>query len=112
MPERDARAAAQYLASAAKPGDVILAVGNPIALQYYYGGGLPIVSLNPNRNEPEVSEMLRQLVGRDDRLWLVEIRRWETDPNATVRAFLDRSGRRRERNEFPGVDVYSYAVSG
>ena len=108
----DARAAAQYLASAAKPGDVILAVGNPIALQYYYGGGLPIVSLNPNRNEPEVSEMLRQLVGRDDRLWLVEIRRWETDPNATVRAFLDRSGRRRERNEFPGVDVYSYAVSG
>ena len=34
----DARAAAHYLALAAKPGDVILAVGNPIALQYYYGG--------------------------------------------------------------------------
>ena len=56
--------------------------------------------------------MLRQLAGRDDRLWLVEIRRWETDPKATVRAFLDASGRRRESNEFPGVDVYSYAVSG
>jgi uncharacterized membrane protein len=108
----DARSAAQYLASAAKPGDLILVVGNPIALQYYYSGGVPIVSLDPSRNEPEVGEMLRQLVSRDDRLWLVEIRRWETDPNATVRAFLDGSGRRRERNEFPGIRVYSYVVSG
>ena len=80
---------------------MILAVGNPIALQYYYGGGLPIVSLNPNRNELEVSEMLRQLVGRDDRLWLVEIRRWESDPKATVRAFLDRSGRAGSAMSFP-----------
>jgi hypothetical protein len=108
----DARAAAQYLKSAAKPGEVILAVGNPVALQYYYSGGPPLVSLDLKGNEPEVGEMLRQLVRRNDRLWLVEIRRWETDPKATVRAFLDRSGRRREHKEFSGVDVYAYLVSG
>jgi hypothetical protein len=108
----DARAAAQYLETAAKSDDVILAVGNPVALQYYYTGGRPIVSLDPRRNETEVGEMLRQLLRRGDRLWLVEIRRWETDPKASVREFLDRSGRRRERKEFPGVDVFAYAVSG
>jgi hypothetical protein len=111
-PRADARAAGQYLESAAKPGDVILAVGNPVALQYYYSGDPPIVSLDPKANDPEVGERLRQLVRRDDRLWLVEIRLWETDPKATVRAFLDRSGRRLEHKAFPGVDVYAYAVSG
>lgn len=104
----DARSAAQYLESRARPGDVILAVGSATALRHYYKGSLPVVVANGRSTKNGlVAEYLRKL-GTDDRLWLVEIRPWEGDPKSKVKAAFENLARRGDDKKFPGVEIYSY----
>jgi hypothetical protein len=107
----DARAAAQYLESALEAGDVIVAVGNPMALRYYYKGGLPIHVIDARGAKGSVvAQNLRELANAHNRLWLVEIRAWETDPQARVKAGLENLARPGDHKTFPGVEIYSYQV--
>jgi 4-amino-4-deoxy-L-arabinose transferase-like glycosyltransferase len=106
----DARSAAQYLESVAQPGDVILAVGSAVALRYYYKGSLPVVLAGAHSANNGLVGHLRNL-GKDHRLWLVEIRPWEADPKSKVKAALDNLARRSEDKKFPGVEIYSYQAA-
>jgi uncharacterized membrane protein len=104
----DARAAARYLESEAREG-IILVVGHSHALQYYYKGGLPVQTIDArNRNDDLAAGQLRELLGRFNRLWLVEIRSWQRDPKGRVKASLDKLAGRSQHKYFSGVDVYSY----
>jgi len=105
----DARAAAQYLESAAQSRDVILAVGNPTALRHYYKGIVAIETMDARRaDDRTVSENLQKIAKGRDRLWLVEIRPWETDPKAEIKLVLNKVARRTEHKEFPGVQIHAY----
>jgi hypothetical protein len=104
----DARAAARYLEAEAREG-IILVVGHPRPLRYYYKGGLPVQTIGARgRNDDLVAGKLRELVGRFNRLWLVEIRPWQRDSKGIVKGTLDKLAGHPEHTRFPGVDVYSY----
>ncbi len=109
----DARAASEYLQSRIRPGDVILAVGNTKALDFYYKGTLPMERIDPRRTTgAEIADHLYATIRAHRRLWLVEIRPWETDPTQSVKAKLDKLSHRRGQKGFPGVSVYTYQFSG
>jgi uncharacterized membrane protein len=104
----DARAAARYLEAEAREG-IILVVGHPRPLRYYYKGGLPVQTIGARgRNDDLLAGELRELVNRHNRLWLVEIRSWQKDPKQRVKNTLDQLAGRSEHKGFPGVDVYLY----
>jgi 4-amino-4-deoxy-L-arabinose transferase-like glycosyltransferase len=108
----DSRDAARYLESAAHPRDRILGVGNMAAFSYYYKGGSPYTLIDARRkSELVLVEDLRQLAEDHDRLWLVEIRSWETDPQGKIKAALDNLAHRSEHKKFPGVELYSYQAA-
>lgn len=106
----DARSAARYLETMARPGDIILAVGNPTALQYYYNADLPVVLVagQAEKNPSLVADKLLEVSKNHDRMWLVEIRPWETDPDGEVKTKLDELARLYDHKSFPGVQIYSY----
>jgi hypothetical protein len=109
----DARSAARFLESAAKPRDIILFNGSPTAFQHYYKGNLPIVRVAayPLKNTLLVQDKLPQITKTHDRIWLVEFRPWETDPNGKVKATLDNLAQRDAEKRFPGVQIHSYQVT-
>jgi hypothetical protein len=105
----DARAAARYLEAVAQSRDIILAVGNPTALRYYYKGNLPIEIADARGVEDQrLTENLQKAAKDRSRLWLVEIRSWQRDPKRRVKATLDNLAGRPEHKRFSGVDVYLY----
>jgi hypothetical protein len=105
----DARSAARYLEKAAGSKDIILVVGHPRPLRYYYKGPLPLEMIDARgRKGRLMAENLRELAKRHNRLWLVEIRSRQRDPKAKVKSTLDALARRGEHKTFPGVDIYSY----
>jgi mannosyltransferase len=107
----DARAAAQYLQAAARPRDIIVAVGNTTAFRYYYKGSLPIVHWDNGRSDRAIiAANLQGLAINHDRLWLLQIRPWEGDPKRNVKSTLDQMVQITHANGFPGVDIFSYAL--
>jgi mannosyltransferase len=110
----DSRSAAQYLGSAGRPGQIILVVGDATALRYYYKGDLAIVRVHrqSTNNGSDVAENLQELVKNHHRLWLVEIRPWETDPKGNVKKALGRLYRLIQHKFFPGVNIYEFSSDG
>jgi 4-amino-4-deoxy-L-arabinose transferase-like glycosyltransferase len=106
----DARAAAEYLVSAARPGDAILSVGSATALRYYYKGKQPITRVNSRAANSVIVEDIRELGKKYNRLWLVEIRPWQSDPKAKVKAALDELAGPGEHKIFAGADVYGFEL--
>ena len=106
----DARSTAEYLKTATLPGDAVLINGNPTAVQYYYKAALPVALVDGRntKSTPLVADKLRELSNKHDRIWLVEIRPWETDPDGEVKTKLDELARLYEHKSFPGVQIYSY----
>ena len=107
----DTRSAARYLESNGRPGDLLLFVGTKSSMPYYYKGELSMISWNePSAITQTLSKRLQQLSRGHDRLLLVEIRPWQSDPTGKVKAKLDESYDLVEHKHFPGVDIYSYQV--
>ncbi len=81
-------------------------------MAYYYKGGSQLTRIDARRkSELVLVEDLRQLAKDHERLWLVEIRPWETDPEGKVNALLESLGRPAERKTtFPGVEIVSYEL--
>jgi hypothetical protein len=81
-------------------------------LPYYYKGNPPPVNFGvaDGASQP-LTERLRELSGDHERLWLVQIRPWQTDRQGQVKAALDEAYALVERQHFPGVDIYAYQVS-
>ena len=105
----DARSAAEYLDEVAGPRDIILVVGSPTALGFYYKGSPPITPLSASARDPSsVLHHLRQLRDNHDHLWLVETRSWEKDPAGNARKAADRLYSVFQHKSFPGVEIYSY----
>ncbi|HXH09757.1 MAG TPA: glycosyltransferase family 39 protein [Alphaproteobacteria bacterium] len=106
----DARSAARYLEAATRPQDIVVVVGNPGAFQYYYRGNVPVQRVNRTLvgERSALSERLQRLNAQHDRVWLVEIRPWEADPQETVKAILDAGYHLSAHKELPGVGIYAY----
>ena len=80
------------------------------SLPYYYKGNQPLVNFGmPGGAGQPLTERLRKLGGDHDRLWLVQIRPWQTDRQGKVKAVLDEAYALVEHYHFPGVNLY---VSG
>jgi hypothetical protein len=109
----EARSASQHLESVAYPEDIILVVGNPRAIRYYYKGDLAILSWDKTDigDQSSMRNRLQEMSKSYGRLWLVEIRPWEQDPKRTIRATLDETHDLLEHTHFPGVDIYTYRLS-
>jgi hypothetical protein len=106
----DARSTAEYLKSETSARDLILINGNTSALKYYFKSGLPLIPIDSQttKNELLVTAKLREVSKNSDRIWLVEMRSWETDPKGQVKATLEKLARREKHKSFPGVEIYSY----
>jgi len=105
----DARAAAKYLETTAQSKDIIVVVGNSTAFGYYYKGNVPIETMNARGVEDHVLHgKLETVTQSRNRLWLVEFRPWEADPNERIKRALDKIGRPIDHRIFPGVTIYSY----
>jgi len=106
----DARSAARYLQSATGSQDLILVVGNTGALRYYYKGNAPIVSWDKKADGDRrlIRQRLTELARHHERLWLLEIRRWEKDRTGNVKAALEKLYSGLQQQHFPGVEIYAY----
>jgi mannosyltransferase len=106
----DAREAARYLQGTVRPTDVILVVGSTSELRHYYKGNLPIVSWDRAAagTREAVRKRLRELTKDHDRLWLVAIRPWETDPEGNVKSSLDELLQITHNMDFAGADITCY----
>jgi hypothetical protein len=110
----DARSAAAYLESSTGPGDVIVAVGNPTALQYYFRGKSPIITWRTTliNDLSALAARLQEGGEAHHRVWLVAIRPWEGSPNARTKAAFDEMYRFIRGKELPGVEVSLYERRG
>jgi mannosyltransferase len=105
----DTRAAANFLESATKPRDLILVVGTVGSLPYYYRGNPPLVNARLLKgSDHALATRLRELTENRSRIWLVQIRPWQTDRSGKIKAALDGGYRFLDRRHFPGVDLYLY----
>jgi len=106
----DARSTAEYLKSETSARDVILINGSPTALKYYFNTGLALIPIDSQTTENElfVTAKLREVNKNSNRIWLVEMRSWETDPKRNVKATLEKLARLEKHKSFPGVEVYLY----
>jgi uncharacterized membrane protein len=108
----DVRAAAKYLEAGGQSRDIILSVGNSTALRYYYKGGLPIEIVDARGADDRVlAENLQKVAKDHDRLWLVDIRGWETDREGKAKAALEKIYGPVEPKRFPGVTVSTYDLA-
>ena len=108
--KEDMRSAARFIEAHEDQGDVIIAVGNTLPLEYYYQGSQPIRSIGPpaTLSDQAVQEVLEKMISNHTRAWLVLSRAWQADPDARVAAFLDGTYRLRVSREFAGVDLSLY----
>ena len=108
----DTRAAARYLESVAAARDLVLVVGTISSLPHYYNGSPRLIDFRAlNKSDQTLTERLRELNQYHDRVWLVQIRPWQTDPSGMVKAALDRAFDVGAKRHFAGIDVYAYASS-
>jgi 4-amino-4-deoxy-L-arabinose transferase-like glycosyltransferase len=108
----DARAAARYLAMAARYDDAIVIVGSSVALKYYYAGPVPLHSWSEQNGHTLMQSATSPngITSQRKRLWLVETRRWEKDRSGRVRGAVEQTHQRLAHRQFPGVDIYSYEL--
>jgi hypothetical protein len=109
----DARAAAQYLEAVVQPQDVILAVGTTTPLKFYFRKDIPIVTLGGLRKSDRqmMAKRLQEFSKEYSRLWLVEMRVWQHDPQGKVKAVLSDTYPLIEQKQLPGVSIYAYQLS-
>jgi mannosyltransferase len=108
----DTRSAASYLESKVAPEDLALVVGTLSSLPYYYKR--PLVSVRPefsNGTAMGFSKRLHELAENHKRLWLTQIRPWQTDREGTVQTALDEACELLEIRKFPGIDIRGYRVA-
>jgi hypothetical protein len=108
----DSRAAARYLESAAGTKDAVLLVGSTGGLRYYYKGQNQLVRAVVGESAPQtgVDGHVDELIKDSDRVWLVQIRPWETDPQGKVKAALDNLASADEHKTYAGVEIHSYQL--
>ena len=108
----DGRAAVAYLLDVHQARDVVLSVGSTRALTYYSKGNLPFEDLDArNATDRELTAALQAITRDRDRLWVVEIRPWERDPEGKIKAILDGRYDRIEHQDYPGVAIRSYRLT-
>ena len=109
--KEDARSAAQYLETAAGERDVIVVLEIVHALEHYYDGPVEVHGVFPYQlaSIADLQNELSQIARGHDRLWLVWSRPW-VDPEASVKRYFDERYEIIDRRNFPGVQVYGYAL--
>jgi mannosyltransferase len=109
--KEDARSAAEYLETAAGERDVIVVLEIVHALEHYYDGPVEVHGVFPYQlaSIADLQNELSQIARGHDRLWLVWSRPW-VDPEASVKRYFDERYEIINRRDFPGVQVYGYAL--
>lgn len=112
--------AAAYVASRARPGDLILfhATWAQLPFDTYYPAtapdlvraGVPADLFDAGEIEPKVTRgdlsRLAQLIAGQERVWLVYTHEWYTDPEGLLPAALEEWGRVVARAEWTGIQVW------
>lgn len=108
----DMRAAARALRAEAGEGELILGLGAPQVLTWYYPGPVPVEFVYDVWIQDAAGLPLRvDGWARDHRaLWLCVSRPWLQDPQGRLKALLDRRFRVTRQLEFSGVTLTRYAL--
>ena len=109
----DLRGAAHYVASAERPGDVVLVPSVGDVFAYYFDGAAGIFAVY--RSDTATEERLTAAVqagttGRA-RLWFVNSRLWRMDEQLRTPGFLDERYRELDRHELAGATVVLYDLN-
>ena len=108
----DTRSAAEFLQSQSKPQDAVWVVGTLSSLPHYYEGTLALLDFNGlYLADGSWAKPIRNLRANHERLWLVQIRPWQTDRGGKIKALLDQTYHRTTGRQFPGVDIDLYHLS-
>jgi hypothetical protein len=105
--KEDLREAARYVTEQARPDDAILTTNCRSAFDLYYAGR-PVVEywVKLFGDEPAVVEArLNKLTEGHKRLWLVQVREWERDPQGLTQRVLQSRFGLLDEESFPGVRV-------
>ncbi len=113
----DARSAAAEVMQRERKGDVIVGVSSYFmrhAFSYYYKGQCPVVTFpfDVMAHEHSIQERIMPGISEAHRVWYVESRRWETDPQGRLKQYLDRDLKVQEEHDLPGVRVLLYKDQG
>jgi mannosyltransferase len=109
--KEDARSAAEYLETTVGERDVIVVLEIVQALEHYYDGPVEVHGVFPYQlaSIADLQNELSQIARGHDRLWLVWSRPW-VDPEASVKRYFDERYEIFDRQDFPGLQVYGYAL--
>lgn len=116
--KEDARSATEYLKSHAQAGDLIFVIGTDEPLERYYWRG---IRQNPDgitkgdvgywwdKSEEEKRVLFEELVSDHDQVYVLLLRDAFVDPEGRWREYLLESHPPRERVEYPGVEIWTFA---
>lgn len=114
----DVRPVASLLNSSFQPGSVLVANNSRIRpILLHYGARLPdnVLQLDPgpSRSAPNLNEIAaevkRTIAQPGAKVWLIQYRSWESDPDFMLKAVLDESGQLMETQSWPGVSLRIYS---
>lgn len=110
--KEDVRAAAYYVQLHEEPGDVVLVPVVRDVFNHYYDGTAERILFYRGQAESDlaVRERMEAHVGEASRLWYVESRSWEVDPDGRIRAYLDARCERLDETGLTGVSVTLYGL--
>ena len=106
----DVRSAARVIDAEDGPDDIILGVGAPQVLKWYYKGMVPMRVVHQVwvRDPVELERRLDDWVSGRRRVWLLVSRPWLEDPGMNLKALLDSRYGPPEYHRFDGVLLALY----
>ncbi len=110
--KEDVRASAYYVQVHEEPGDVVLVPIVRDVFNHYYDGGAERTLFYRGQagSDDAVARRMAQQTRGARRLWHVEARPWDVDPEGRIRAYLDARYEVIDEAEFTGVSLVLYAL--
>ncbi|HSG27663.1 MAG TPA: hypothetical protein VLA34_04220, partial [Candidatus Krumholzibacterium sp.] len=109
----DMRSAARLISMEEREGDLILVPCGESVFGHYYRGTSRVEKYSPRFiGDEAAAERLEGQIADYGRIWFVECRPWEVDPEGTMAAVLERETGLLDRWEFPGIVVTAHSSAG
>jgi uncharacterized membrane protein len=111
--KEDVRSAARYIDEHELPGDIVAAPVIAHVFDFYFDGNAKWFAMyrGETRNDERVREVLDERLGGATRLWFIDARLWEVDPDRRVPAYLEGHYALIDHQSFPNAELRLYDVS-
>ncbi len=106
----DIRSGANLISSKETGGDLILVPGFEVVFSHYYQGSNEIIGFIPVKDEKAAEEFVSGSIRKHGRVWYLQCREWDVDPESRVIDALSSSAYQSETWDFAGVRVFLFSL--